>query len=136
MDNDNPSIISHVSVGTNDFDAATAFYDLVLTTVGASRVLETPDGIAYGKTFPEFWVQVPHDGKAAQIANGSHFAFLAPSKSAVDAFWQAAIKAGAKADGKPGPRPQYGEPYYGCFIRDLDGHKIEAMAWDGELEHS
>ncbi|MCP4182865.1 MAG: VOC family protein [Hyphomicrobiales bacterium] len=132
MGSENPSIMSHVSIGTNNFDAATAFYDLVMPTIGARRILEISRGVAYGKAFPEFWVQVPHDDNAAQTANGTHFAFFAPSKSAVDDFWEIAIKAGAKEEGEPGSR----QPYYGCFVRDLDGHKIEAMTWDGKLEHS
>jgi predicted lactoylglutathione lyase len=98
--------------------------------------LEIPGGVAYGKVFLVFWVKVPRDDKAAQTANGTHFAFFASSISAVEAFWEAAIKAGAKAGGEPGPRPHYGEPYYGCFVHDLGGHKIEAMIWDGELDHS
>ena len=47
----------------------------------------------------------------------------------VDAFYAAALAAGAQDDGAPGPRSHYGKEYYGCFVRDLDGHKIEAMAW-------
>lgn len=49
------------------------------------------------------------------------------------AFWDAALKAGAKGDGAPGGREHYGAPYYGCFLRDLDGHKIEATYWDEEF---
>ncbi len=51
-------------------------------------------------------------------------------KAQVDAFHAAALAAGARDEGAPGPRPLYGEPYYGCFIRDLDGHKVEASYWD------
>ncbi len=51
----------------------------------------------------------------------------------MDAFHRAAIAAGAVDEGAPGPRPEYGEPYYGCFVRDLDGHKIEAAYWDAAL---
>ncbi|MEO0329257.1 MAG: VOC family protein [Pseudomonadota bacterium] len=136
-DVENPSIMSHVSLGTNDFERAIAFYDAVLAPIGARQVYQ-PDGIeavAYGKVFPEFWVQTPGDEKPAQTANGVHFAFLAPSKQAVQAFWDAALLAGASPDGEPGPRPHYGEPYFGCFVRDLDGHKIEAMFWDRDLEN-
>ena len=130
MPSTNPSIISHVSVGTNQFDRAVKFYDSVLTTLGCKRILEHPGAVAYGKMFPEFWVQTPHDGGAAVIANGVHFGFVAADKAEVDAFHAAALKAGGNDDGAPGPRPLYGEPYYGCFVRDLDGHKIEAAFWD------
>ncbi|MDQ3730782.1 MAG: VOC family protein, partial [Pseudomonadota bacterium] len=64
-----------------------------------------------------------------------HVGFLAPSREAVHAFWDAALRAGAQPDGEPGPRPVHGEPYYGCFVRDLDGHKIEAAYWDMEVVH-
>jgi len=132
---ENPSIMSHVSLGTNDYERAIAFYDKVMATIGAKRVYEPDIGgaAAYGKMFPEFWVQIPDDNGTAEIANGVHFAFLAPSKQAVHDFWDVALKEGATADGEPGPRPHYGAPYYGCFLRDLDGHKIEAMFWDAEL---
>ena len=125
--------IHHVSLGTNQFEKASAFYDSVLNTLGLKRIVEYPGGIGYGRTFPEFWLQYPIDGKLATVGNGSHIGFFANSKRDVDAFYQAAIDAGANDDGKPGTRRDYGEPYYGCFIRDLDGHKIEAVYWDLEL---
>ncbi len=130
MTESNPSMMSHVSIGTNDFDAAVSFYDRVLAPLGAKRVMEHPGAVAYGKAYPEFWVQSPIDGKPAQVGNGTHFGFFAPDKASVDAFYRAAIAAGARDDGPPGPRQEYGAPYYGCFVRDPDGHKIEAAFWD------
>ena len=134
MADENPSIISHVSAGTDNFERARDFYDRVLATLGARRVMEHPGVAAYGKAFPEFWIGKPHDGKAAAVGNGTHFGFVAASKEAVHAFYDAAIAAGGKGDGAPGPRKDYGAPYYGCFVRDLDGHKIEAAFWDYSLE--
>ncbi len=134
MADESPSIISHVSLGTDNFERARDFYDRVLATVGARRVMEHPGVAAYGKAFPEFWIGKPHDGKAAAVGNGTHFGFIAASKEAVHAFYDAAIAAGARGDGAPGPRAEYGAPYYGCFVRDLDGHKIEAAFWDHSLE--
>jgi catechol 2,3-dioxygenase-like lactoylglutathione lyase family enzyme len=130
MPQDNPSILSHASIGTNDFDRAMRFYDAVLPTLGCKRIMQHPGAAAWGKAFPEFWVQTPIDGKPASIGNGTHIGFVAPDKDAVHAFHAAALKAGAKDEGAPGPRPDYGEPYYGCFVRDPDGHKIEAAYWD------
>ena len=129
MADENPSIISHVSIGTNDITRALAFYDPVLATIGATRVLDfSPGAVGYGKAFPEFWVQAPFDGDSAgSPANGVHFSFLADSKAQVDAFHAAALAAGGTDDGAPGIRPDYGEDYYGCFVRDLDGNKLEAM---------
>jgi catechol 2,3-dioxygenase-like lactoylglutathione lyase family enzyme len=66
MDN-NPSILSHVSIGTNDFERAIAFYDAVLSTLGCKRLMEYSGAIAYGKQYPEFWVGTPFDGERATV---------------------------------------------------------------------
>ena len=89
---------------------------------------------AFGKHYPEFWVQTPFDGQPAGVGNGTHFAFMAANNEAVHAFWDKALELGATPDGEPGPRPHYGEAYYGCFVRDPDGHKIEAMAWNAPID--
>ncbi|PUA30369.1 MAG: glyoxalase [Cellvibrio sp. 79] len=133
MSSPSPSVISHVSIGTNDFDSLRAFYVAVLPSVGAKILMEHPGAVAFGRQFPEFWIGVPHDGKPASIGNGFHIGFIADNKEQVHAFYDAAIAAGATCDGPPGPRPLYGEPYYGCFVRDPEGHKIEAAFWDEDL---
>ncbi|NMG65146.1 VOC family protein [Azoarcus indigens] len=124
------SLLSHVSLGTNQYGKAQAFYDQVLAPLGCRRVLEHEGATAYGRAYPEFWIQTPLDGQPAAVGNGTHIGFLARSRAEVDAFYQAALAAGASGEGAPGPRPHYGEPYYGCFVRDLDGHKVEAMFWE------
>ena len=133
----NPSIMSHVSVGTNDLDRALVFYDAVLATLGATRLIEhAGEAVAYGREYPEFWVNRPYDEQPASTGNGAHFAFFAQSKAEVDAFHAAALAAGGADDGGPGARPEYGAPFYGCYVRDLDGNKIEATFWDFELAAS
>ena len=127
---ENPSIMSHVSVGVRDHARALAFYDAVLATIGAKRIYEEDGAVAYGKHFPEFWVQLPFDGEPASVGNGTHFAFFATSREQVHAFHKAALAAGGTDDGAPGPRPMYGPQFYGCYVRDLDGNKIEAAFWD------
>ena len=129
---ENESILSHLSLGTNDFDRATAFYDAVLASLGCRRIMEHEGMVAWGKAYPEFWLHVPIDGKPASVGNGTHVSFAAATRQEVHDFYDAALAAGATADGAPGPRPHYGQPYYGCFVRDLDGHKIEASYWDVE----
>jgi catechol 2,3-dioxygenase-like lactoylglutathione lyase family enzyme len=133
MATDNPSLMSHVSIGTAQFERAVKFYDTVLATLGATRMMEHPGAAAYGKQYPEFWIRTPIDGRPASVGNGTHVGFLAENKAQVDAFYQAALDAGARPDGPPAPRPHYGAPYYGCFVRDFDGHKIEAAFWDESL---
>ena len=138
MADDNPSIVSHVSLGTRDLDASLAFYDAVLETIGASRREEVrlPEiglvAVAYGKAFPEFWIDLPENRAPASVGNGTHLAFMAPDRESVRRFHAAALECGAPDDGLPGPRPHYGAPYYGCFVRDPDGHKIEAMVWEAD----
>ena len=130
----NPSIISHVSVGVSDLARAAAFYDAVLASLGGKRILDEGEyGIAYGRQFPEFWVGRPHDGATPTVGNGTHVAFGAGSRAEVDAFHAAAIAAGGTDDGPPGPRPHYGAEYYGAFVRDPDGNKVEAMIWEGPM---
>ncbi len=132
---ENPSMMSHVSIGTNDLGRSAAFYDAVLATIGAKRVFEHEDAaIAYGKMFPEFWICTPLDDGTASIGNGTHFGFFANNREEVHAFHAAGLANGATDSGGPGPRPEYGEPYYGCFLIDPDGHKIEATFWDTSLE--
>jgi len=129
---ENPSIMSHVSVGVTDMARSLAFYDAVLATIGARRVLEEGGfAVAYGRQFPEFWVQMPANGAPPSVGNGTHIGFAAASRAQVNAFHAAALAAGGIDDGAPGPREHYGPEYYGSFIRDPDGHKIEAMFWDG-----
>ncbi|WP_283148177.1 VOC family protein [Silvimonas soli] len=123
-------LLSHASVGTNQFDKVAVFYDAVMATLGCKRILDYPGAIGYGAEYPEFWVQHPHDGKPASVGNGTHVGFTAISKAQVDAFHAAALAHGGKDDGAPGPREDYGAQYYGAFVRDLDGNKIEAMFWD------
>ncbi|MFL5238635.1 MAG: VOC family protein [Rhizomicrobium sp.] len=123
-------MLHHVSVGVRDVERAAKFYDPVLKTLGYRRVMEfLPYGIGYGETRerPEFWIQVPHNQQPASNGNGVHVAFLAKSRAIVSDFHDAALKQGGSNGGEPGPRPDYGPSYYGAFIYDLDGNKIEAM---------
>ena len=131
---ENPSIMNHVSISVTDADKSFAFYDSVLATIGAQRGVNEHGVVAYGKMFPEFWVHPePYDGGKPEVANGTHFSFFASSVEQVQAFHAAALAAGGIDDGAPGPRPDYGAPYYGCFVRDPDGHKLEATFWNESL---
>jgi catechol 2,3-dioxygenase-like lactoylglutathione lyase family enzyme len=123
-------MLHHVSVGVHDVERAAKFYDPVLKTLGYRRVMEFfPYGIGYGETRerPEFWIQLPHNQQPPSGGNGVHVAFLAKSRTVVSNFHDAALKQGGSNGGEPGPRPDYGPSYYGAFIYDLDGNKLEAM---------
>lgn len=122
-------MLHHVSVGASDIRRAAKFYDAALAPLGMERTLEFGNtAVAYGaKDRVEFWVQLPHDGEPASAGNGVHICFTAPSIEAVQAFHKAGLGAGGADDGAPGPRPQYSPDYYGAFLRDPDGNKIEAV---------
>ena len=121
-------MLHHVSIGVADVTRAAQFYDRVLQELGFKRVFEVlPYGIGYGDKQPSFWVQLPHDQRAASTGNGVHVAFNATSEEMIRAFHRAALEAGGADEGSPGPRPDYGPDYFGAFVRDLDGNKIEAV---------
>ncbi|HZV83605.1 MAG TPA: VOC family protein [Brevundimonas sp.] len=122
-------LVSHVSVGVTDLHRAGAFYDAVLAVVGARRIMEHGSGIGYGRSFPEFWANVPRDGRGMAGAAGAHVCFNASGPEAVVAFHEAGLAAGGFSDGLPGPRPEYAPGYYAAFLRDPDGNKVEAMCW-------
>jgi len=120
-------MLHHVSVGVADVERAAKFYDAVLATLGFKRVADySPHAIGYGESYPEFWIGPPHDGKAASAGNGTHLGFSARTKAQVLKFHAVALAQGASNNGEPGPRPDYGPDYYGAFVYDLDGNKIEA----------
>jgi catechol 2,3-dioxygenase-like lactoylglutathione lyase family enzyme len=119
--------LSHISLGTNDFPRAKAFYDAVLATLRIECLADTEDGSGYGRTAPEFWVGFPFDGADASVGNGVHVCFNAHSVEEVQAFHAKALELGGQDEGKPGFRREYGDRYYAAFVRDLDGNKIEAV---------
>lgn len=121
--------ICHASIGTNDLPRAINFYTPLLQTLDIELVSEYERAAAYGKGYPEFWVQKPFDSEPATCGNGVHFGFVALSKEQVDDFYRKALSLGGKCNGLPSKRAEYGSGYYGCFIIDLDGNKIEASYW-------
>ena len=119
--------LDHVSVGSNDIARARAFYMRALAPLGLGIVAEQPGKFAdFGECKVEFSIESPTNGERATVGNGVHVCFAATSREQVDAFHAAAMTAGGIDDGAPGPRPEYGRHYYGAFVRDPDGHKIEA----------
>jgi|SRR5689334_24418219 catechol 2,3-dioxygenase-like lactoylglutathione lyase family enzyme len=120
-------MLNHVSVGVTDFARAAKFYDAVLATLGYKRVADySPHAIGYGTDRPEFWIGAPHDQRPMSAGNGTHLGFSARSKAQVLKFHEVALREGGSNNGEPGPRPDYGPEYYGAFVYDLDGNKLEA----------
>ncbi len=120
-------MIDHVSVAVRDLAAAMRFYEIVLATIGISKLESRPATVGFGKQYPEFWINLRAAG--GQDSDGAHVCFRTRTTAAVDAFHAAALAAGAVSDGAPGLRPQHGEGYYAAFIRDLDGNRVEAVTF-------
>lgn len=121
-------LLAHASVGTNDIERAIAFYDAVFATIGQRRATRGERWAAYGD-YGEvgvgiFWVLTPIDGKPATAGNGTNIGLLAPSRPAVDAFYETALAMGGTCEGKPGIRADDHPNFYAAYIRDLDRNKL------------
>lgn len=127
-------MFSHVTVGCDDLEAAARFYDAVLTCLGLTRRPVEPDGgppalcwTSRHEALPRFYVYRPFNGGMATAGNGSMVAFDAPSPVAVDRAHAAGLDAGGRDEGSPGPRPRYGEGYYGAYLRDPGDNKVHIV---------
>ena len=129
------AIISHVTLGTHNVARAKTFYDAVLGTLGLVALQSYPEAVGYGPKGAdraEVWVMLPFDGKPATWGNGTHIAFMAPTRAAVQAFYKAAMDNGGLDEGAPGPRPHYTPTYYAAYVRDPDGNKLQAVCHKAE----
>jgi catechol 2,3-dioxygenase-like lactoylglutathione lyase family enzyme len=120
-------MFSHVTLGTNDMARAEKFYDEIMAVLGQPVLFKFPTALAYGTpTGEKLFIVFPFDKQAAQPGNGVHVAFKVDKREMVDAFHAAALALGGSDEGKPGLRP-YHPNYYGAYVRDLDGNKIQAV---------
>ena len=122
-------MIHHVSVGTNDLQKSRKFYDPVMEVLGLRALSSDDDSIDYGVGETIFSVETPVDGETATAGNGVHIAFHAQDHEMVQKFYNVALASGGKSDGEPGLRPKYDANYYGAFVYDPDGNKIEAVTF-------
>ncbi|MEM1174772.1 MAG: VOC family protein [Pseudomonadota bacterium] len=120
-------MIAYTMVGTNNLDAAAAFYDALFDTIGVGRVWTSESAVGWGPnmTVPTFAVTKPRDGNAATVGNGVMISLAMPDTAAVDRLHAKALELGAADEGAAGPR---GEQFYCGYFRDLDGNKINAFA--------
>lgn len=126
------SIISHITLGTNDKERSAKFYDAVLGAIGFVRLPKpTEKPLAYERDgqMPTIYIYTPEDGRAATWGNGTHVAFIAETRAQVDAFHDHALGTGGTSEGAPGPRPHYGPDYYAAYVRDPDGNKLQAVCY-------
>ena len=116
-------MIGYVTLGTNDLTRAAAFYDALLGEIGAKRMMETDDFVAWSvkPDLPGLGVTKPFDKKAATVGNGVMVALAVDSSAKVDALHRKAMQLGAKDEGAPGKRS---DNFYAGYFRDLDGNKL------------
>jgi|SRR3954464_9186480 catechol 2,3-dioxygenase-like lactoylglutathione lyase family enzyme len=122
-------MIDHVSLGVRDLDSAARFYEHALTPLGLTRLVTRPATIGFGKTYPEFWINLRANMVPVPYESGVHICLRAKSVGDVDAFHAAALAAGGRSDGAPGLRPHDRVRYYAAFILDRDGNRIEAVTF-------
>jgi len=127
-------MIDHVSIPVRDLAASAAFYDRVLEPLGMTRKAERPHTVGYGRKYPEFWLNVRPKMATAPDDTGHHVGLRARSIAAVDEFHRIALAEGGRCDGPPGPRQAEMTTYYGAFIRDPDGNKLEVLTFPREGE--
>ena len=127
-------MFDHVTIRASDRGATERFYDTVLEPLGIAKSHTDADG-AMWEDLGMYAVDGTHPA-----THGLHAGFVAPSREHVDRFWEAGTAAGYRDDGAPGPRPEYGDDYYGGFLLDPDGNSAEAVHHDslrsgGVIDH-
>ena len=116
--------LDHVGLDVSDYAASRAFYEAALAPLGIKLMMEPVPGVGgFGGDFPFFWIGERGRGPDS----GTHVAFTTEDRATVDAFHEAAVAAGGRDNGAPGPREIYHPDYYGAFVLDPDGNNIEAV---------
>lgn len=122
----NAQVIDHISIQCQDLARSSSFYDAVLAAVGGSRVMDFGQAIGYGTAArPDFWIGAQQTGDGFRE---SHIAFTGPDRTAVRAFFDAAVARGADVLHEPRLWPEYHPNYFGAFVRDPDGNNVEAVS--------
>lgn len=127
-----PFLLDHVSITVTDLGRAGAFYDAVFGALGITPLRRSETRIRYGEPgAPGVTFLSIVETADAHAGGPRHWALRAASPAAVDAFHAAGLAAGGTDDGPPGARPNYHERYYGAFLIDPDGNRVEAVCHEG-----
>lgn len=119
-------MIAHTSLVVGDYKTAKVFYTNILAAIGYTQNMEYGEAAGFNDgENTDFWIATHEQGVVP-----SHVAFAAKNKQEVEAFYTAAIEAGATDNGAPGYRKEYWSGYYAAFVYDADGHNIEVVFFD------
>jgi len=121
------NMLGHLSFGVKDLRRMAEFYDAVLAPLGYVRVWNSEHGAGFAEPGKADKLNLFPRRDASPPGAGFHLAFNAPSRAAVDAFYAAALHAGATDNGPPGLRLNYSPTYYAAFVIDPEGYRIEAV---------
>jgi catechol 2,3-dioxygenase-like lactoylglutathione lyase family enzyme len=122
-------MIDHISLAVSNLERSVAFYERALVPLGLSRLVTRPGMVGFGKTYPEIWINLRTNMQRLSPDNGVHLCLRAKSTGEVDAFYDAAVAAGATSESRPSLRPHDRVRYYATFIVDPDGNRIEAVTF-------
>jgi catechol 2,3-dioxygenase-like lactoylglutathione lyase family enzyme len=120
-------MIDHVSVPVSDLARSAALYERILAPLDLTRLVNRERTVGFGKRYPEFWLNLREKLVRAPEDTGTHICLRAPSEGAVKQFFDDALALGCTSAGDPGPRQAAMTTYFGAFIFDFDGNKIEAV---------
>ena len=122
-------MIDHISVAVRDLERSARFYEAAVAPLGLSRLVTRPATVGFGKSYPEFWINLRGNMAPVEQGSGAHICLRAKSTGEVDAFHAAALNAAGRSDGAPGLRPHDRVRYYAAFVIDPDGNRIEAVTF-------
>ena len=115
-------MLDHIGLRTQQFDALLRFYEAALAPLGYTKLFAWEGGAGFGSNgAAALWI-----GASKTQPTGLHLALSGADRAAVDAFYSAALGAGAADNGKPGLRTDYHANYYAAFVIDPDGYRLEA----------
>lgn len=120
-------MIDHVSIAVRDLARSGMLYDSILAPLELTRLVTRDGTIGYGKRYPEFWLNLRPNLPQVPEDTGVHICLRATNEAAVRDFHRLALALGCSSAGDPGPRQAAMTTYFGAFIFDLDGNKIEAV---------
>lgn len=129
-------VLDHVSISVPGIDQARPFYDAVMAALGIDKVYDRPDALGYGvrcnelEDFHSCLAVYASDG--ANLDDRRHWCFKAGTRAQVAAFHRAGLANGGRDNGAPGLRPQYHANYFGAFLYDPFGNRIEAVCHRAE----
>jgi catechol 2,3-dioxygenase-like lactoylglutathione lyase family enzyme len=124
-------MLDHLSLQCDDVDASLAFYLDVFAPIGIAEVMryDGPAGPVVGlgnSGFPSLWLSAGEDSASGEN-RPVHLALAAPDRAAVTEVARRAAARGAEVLHEPRVWPEYHPAYFGVFLRDPDGHNVEAV---------